>query len=424
MSRPLIYDITPLSRLAVEGIGGIDRVAFAYGQRFATTSRPGVWAAYFGGIAPHPIKVNELRNILQNTRCAWRDDVTADADQTFRQVLAWLGQPRSNRNVQSKIAPARQIVERASRLAFHTRYWIASAVRPLPAHAIYLNVFNAGREHRFLFDWLNRRPDVQPVFFMHDLLPFDFPEYFRPGYVELTRRRMATATDLTSSTFIAGTRVVADRLSDMLRQRGRREPRIHVAPLPSSLPMAQHAIVDATTPYFMMIGTIEPRKNHLLILNLWREFALRAGTAPKLIMIGGPGWENEQVHDMLERCLPIQPHVLRVDRISAAALTQLLANAQALLMPSFDEGYGLPVVEALTLGTPVIASDIPVFREISQGCATLLSPLDGAQWADAILALSGPQSAAWTAAKLKASRFHAPDWNDYFKGVEDFLDSL
>ncbi len=56
-------------------------------------------------------------------------------------------------------------------------------------------------------------------------------------------------------------------------------------------------------------------------------------------------------------------------RLCAAALAQLLPDAQALLVPSFDEGYGLPVVEALTLGTPVIASDIPVFGEITQDCA-------------------------------------------------------
>ena len=60
-------------------------------------------------------------------------------------------------------------------------------------------------------------------------------------------------------------------------------------------------------------------------------------------------------------------------------------------MPSFDEGYGLPVVEALTLGTPVIASDIPVFREISQGFATLLAPLNGGDWRETILAFSERQ---------------------------------
>jgi glycosyltransferase involved in cell wall biosynthesis len=95
-----------------------------------------------------------------------------------------------------------------------------------------------------------------------------------------------------------------------------------------------------------------------------------------------------------------------------------------LLIPSFNEGYGLPVVEALTLGTPVIASDIPVFREITQDCATLLSPLNGQDWRDTILAFSKPQSSALNAARAKAAQFGAPNWDDYFQGVENFLDSL
>ena len=93
-------------------------------------------------------------------------------------------------------------------------------------------------------------------------------------------------------------------------------------------------------------------------------------------------------------------------------------------MPSFDEGYGLPVVEALTLGTPVIASDIPVFREISQGCATLLAPLNGGDWRETILAFPNEQPSAWNAAKAKALQFRVPNWRDYFSGLENFIDLL
>ena len=127
---------------------------------------------------------------------------------------------------------------------------------------------------------------------------------------------------------------------------------------------------------------------------------------------------------MFERCAVIRPHVMKVERVGATALAQLVADAQALLIPSFNEGYGLPVVEALTVGTPVIASDIPVFREITQDCATLLSPFNGQDWRDTILAFSKPQSSALNAARAKAAQFSAPNWDNYFQGVEGFLDSL
>ena len=63
--------------------------------------------------------------------------------------------------------------------------------------------------------------------------------------------------------------------------------------------------------------------------------------------------------------------------LSSEALRRLLANARALLAPNFAEGYAIPLVEALAIGAPVVCSDIPVFREVTQDCATFLSPLDG-----------------------------------------------
>lgn len=93
-------------------------------------------------------------------------------------------------------------------------------------------------------------------------------------------------------------------------------------------------------------------------------------------------------------------------------------------MPSFAEGYGLPVVEALSLGTPVIASDIPVFREITQGCALLRHPLDGPGWLQAIMALSDLGSSAAIEARERARAFHAPSWPAYFERVDAFLASL
>ena len=421
MPRSIIYDITPFAGAAAEDVGGIDRVAFAYGRHFSATSRRDVWGAYYGAWAPHLVNAHELTAILENTAQAWGDDIPAGADLVLAHIRSWLkGSPSNTRTLSRFVVP--RGIARASRIAFHARYWISAATRPLPASAIYLNVFNAGREHRFLFDWL-RRPGVRPVFFVHDLLPLDYPEYFRPGHVELTRSRLANVA-ISGAAYITSTKIVRSRLLEVLRQRGRSDPAVHVAPLPSPLPSAKRASIrgSARPPYFVMIGTVEPRKNHLHILNLWRDFASSAGSVPKLIAVGAPGWENEQVLDMFERCTAIRPHVLKVERISATALAQLVADAQAVLMPSFDEGYGLPVVEALTLGTPVIASDIPVFREITQGFATLLPPLNGGDWREAILAFSERQSSAWAVANAKTSKFRAPNWRDYFKGVEDFLE--
>ena len=100
-----------------------------------------------------------------------------------------------------------------------------------------------------------------------------------------------------------------------------------------------------------------------------------------------------------------------------------MQGAVAVLMPSFAEGYGIPVVEALSLGTPVICSDIPVFRKISQGNALLRSPIDGRGWLEAIEAMMDGSvfREEWT---RKAREFSAPTWDNYFNNVQNFLATL
>src|SRR6185369_7849581 len=106
--------------------------------------------------------------------------------------------------------------------------------------------------------------------------------------------------------------------------------------------------------------------------------------APMLVIIGQRGWEAEHVLAMLDRAPSLQGHVLELNNASDSELAGYIAGARALLMPSFVEGFGIPVVEALQLGTPVIASDLQVFREIAGDIPHYLDSSDGAGWERAI----------------------------------------
>ena len=107
---------------------------------------------------------------------------------------------------------------------------------------------------------------------------------------------------------------------------------------------------------------------------------------------------------MLERSAALRPHVIEAGGLSTPGLRSLLAGARALLMPSFAEGFGLPVAEAIAAGTPVIASDIEAFREVGGDAIDYVDPLDGLGWLQAVRDYSTPQSPRRRAALARMSR--------------------
>jgi glycosyltransferase involved in cell wall biosynthesis len=230
------------------------------------------------------------------------------------------------------------------------------------------------------------------------------------------------------SAAVVTTEVVKATLERHLTSLGRADMPILVAPPPVAAVFARQDAVDgdlAAHPYFVMCSTIEPRKNHLLLLHVWRELVRRDGAmAPKLLVIGDRGWENENVVDLLERCRGISNHVIEISGLSTPSLKRLLQGARALLMPSFAEGYGLPVVEALSANVPVIASDIPSFLEIGGDRFIALSPIDGEKWLETIRVFADPNRPERQALLARMENQRISTWDDYFLKIEGFIERL
>jgi glycosyltransferase involved in cell wall biosynthesis len=129
-------------------------------------------------------------------------------------------------------------------------------------------------------------------------------------------------------------------------------------------------------PFVLFVGAIEPRKGLPTLLEALRRCP--PGTAPRLVMAGPPGWGPEL--DTAGAGLD----VVRTGFLSDARLRRLLAAAGAMALPSRYEGFGLPVLEALASGTPVLASDLPVLREVGGEHVRYLPPGDPDAWAAAL----------------------------------------
>ncbi|MEM6912381.1 MAG: glycosyltransferase family 1 protein [Pseudomonadota bacterium] len=250
----------------------------------------------------------------------------------------------------------------------------------------YMNVSHQHLEKLDALQALKDRWRARFTIYWHDAIPLTFPEYAAPQEPKRHRLRLMTALTLADE-LLVNSEATKEELLALAAREGAAVPPIDVRPLVPEFPGPEHTTVIATAkPYFVTIGTIEPRKNHLLLLQIWREMADALGEAcPALVIIGMRGWLNEGTFAMLDHCRAIKPYVIEAAGLSDRHVATLLKGANALLFPSFAEGFGLPLLEAQQMGTPVIASDLPVFREIAVSPFRSLSPLDGKAWKDAVL---------------------------------------
>lgn len=144
----------------------------------------------------------------------------------------------------------------------------------------------------------------------------------------------------------------------------------------------------AQTPrrYALHVGTVEPRKNVAALLAAWRLLRARKRGPPPLVLCGGFGWRSEAVRREIAAA-EREGWVVHLGYVEPQELAALYRGAELVALPSFYEGFGLPAVEAMRSGAPLVASDLPVLREVA-GEAALYAPPDRPDlWADRISAL-------------------------------------
>jgi glycosyltransferase involved in cell wall biosynthesis len=402
-------------RYLVHGVAGFSRIDHQQGETFADDLAT-AWQGRKGGLAPE--RVRHLRDSSIRLRAAGK----------WRERRRGLDEITRIENLQDLCQPG--FLEKLDLLdasAGVGTYRIDPSWRTNSRAGCYFGISHAMLGRTAFVSALARQSRLKRLFFIHDTIPCDFPEYCRAleGHRHLLRLRNA---------FRYGTHLVANSHYTARRLECWREmlgaPRRPVAVLPIGVDggLAAHtgaaaAPPDDGRPYFVVLGTIEPRKNHLLLLQVWRHFAetLPAGQIPRLLVIGRRGWENEVVFRMLDRCDSLKPQVVEMNAVGDEQLWPLLRGARAMLFPSFVEGWGMPMVEALALGVPVIASDIPAFREAGAGIPHLLPALDGGAWGKTVLDYAASVSEARSAQLAALTRYRPPTWDEHFASLLEWL---
>jgi glycosyltransferase involved in cell wall biosynthesis len=287
-------------------------------------------------------------------------------------------------------------------------------------------LFNTGHSGLDKIQYSHRlqQSGLKPLFFVHDLIPLTHPEYCRPGEADKHRARINTILK-TGHGVIVNSEATLRELTSYAQTHDFPMPPAMVALLASAQFPEPVANTPLSKPYFVMLGTIEPRKNHWLMLQLWRQLVEQFGdAAPRLVIIGQRGWECENVVDLLDRCEALKGFVVEESCCTDAQVATWLHHAQALLFPSFAEGYGMPLAEALSVGLPVIASDLPAFREIAGGIPEYLDPLDVMQWKQLIMDYTNTMHPRRCAQLERLRTFRPPTWISHFAQVEALLEVI
>ena len=273
-------------------------------------------------------------------------------------------------------------------------------VLPLPRAALY--------DSWHLLDWppLSRDPGVQVlhapslavppksgkalVVSVHDAAPWLFPESFpwrgrwfhHAGMRAAARRAdvVLTGTEAAASELRAHTTLPAERLR-VIPYGVDHQPNPELDPEEAWGVLQRHNL--SNTQYVLWVGSLEPRKGLGTLVAAVARLA-REGTAPTLVVAGYAGWRNTNVISTGDRAA-LGPGLRELGRVAEPELQALYANASVFAFPSLHEGFGLPVLEAMAAGVPVVASDIPAIREVAGDAAVLVAPGNADAWAEALL---------------------------------------
>lgn len=278
----------------------------------------------------------------------------------------------------------------------------------MPQGFTYINVGHGAWRTDF-WSKLKKTKVRKTVLLIHDVIPLDFPKYCNPKSVEVFAKEFKSAAE-NVDVLIFNSTDTQNTAERWLKKWDLTDIDGHVLFLGTDTLPETSDFSPPTHPYFVTLGTIEPRKNHRLLLDIWAEFqkSLPTEKTPHLYIVGGRGWLNEDVFRTLDTAEFMGDTVHEIGRISDVELGPLIANAKALLFPSFVEGFGLPLVEAMQLNTPVICSNLPCFVEIGEDFPTFIDPNDGTAWREQILI------AATQNGNVAKPSHKMPNWPEHF----------
>ncbi len=366
---------------------GVDRVCLAYVQQYQSSARAMI---FLHGVA------------------------VGLSSSASKKLFDWLLEP----SIRIGKWPTRHILQELWRTPFHR----------IPSQSWVWNVGHSGLHRPSYAAWLKRKK-IRLLVMVHDLIPITHPQFCQAQATLQHHQRLQVILGQ-SNGIICNSAHTAQELQDYAQSIHHPMPPMAVLPLgvtkaarvTTSLPPSN----GTRKPYFVVLGTLEPRKNHLFLLHLWQQMIQEwpAGTVPNLYIFGQIGWMCDEVLEELTANPILQNYVHFSPDASDSQVQSSLQGARALLFASHTEGYGLPLLEALAMEVPVLANPLPVFREIAQDVPEYLDIANPKAWLDGIRDFSDSLHPRRLAQLERIRHFSAPSWQNHFAELDNFLSRL
>lgn len=224
---------------------------------------------------------------------------------------------------------------------------------------------------------------------VHDLSCLRVPEY-HPRSRVLHARLSLTLAVRAAHALIVPSRQTRDDLRDLLGVPAEKIWVIPDAPAPAFRPRSGSEIAPVldrygltAKGYLLFVGNLEPRKNLVALLRAYEALYERGDDPPPLVLVGGEGWRNREIRARL-RASPCAAAIRRLGYVDEHEIPALTSGAACVVCPSLYEGFGLPPLEAMASGVPVVVSDIPALREVVGEAALVADPRDPEQIAQRV----------------------------------------
>ncbi len=252
-------------------------------------------------------------------------------------------------------------------------------------------------------------PRTRSAVVIHDLGLLHHPDTLEPKNLAYLRARLP-ATVARADHLLTVSETMAEELREAFPKAADRVHATRLGPPPGLSEPAPAAAEDLLRtlgiegPFLLHVGTLEPRKNHLFLLRL---FELLHSFDGQLLLCGPTGWRNEPILAAL-RDSPVRDRVRHLDYVRDDQLAALYRRAAALVFPSLYEGFGLPPLEAMRLGCPVVCSNRGSLPEVVADAAVVLPLDDPEPWTlalDRLLHDSSHRDDLITRGRLRAATF-------------------